>query len=83
MCALPLVSALGQCQSQPQKKAPVPSIGGLSRACGSGGYRSEYRYRNNGKRIPLDFVANAGSLGAYAVRATADELKSAIRGFRN
>jgi 3D-(3,5/4)-trihydroxycyclohexane-1,2-dione acylhydrolase (decyclizing) len=60
------------------------SIGGLSRACGSGGFGTEYRYRNNGTRIPVDFVANAVSLGAHAVRATThDELKSAIRGFRN
>jgi 3D-(3,5/4)-trihydroxycyclohexane-1,2-dione acylhydrolase (decyclizing) len=59
------------------------SIGGLSRACGSGGFGTEYRYRNNGKQIPVDFVANAASLGARAVRATShDELKSAIRAFR-
>jgi 3D-(3,5/4)-trihydroxycyclohexane-1,2-dione acylhydrolase (decyclizing) len=59
------------------------SIGWLSRACGSGGFGTEYRYRNNGKQIPVDFVANAASLGAHAVRATShDELKSAIRGFR-
>lgn len=38
------------------------SIGGLSRACGSGGFGTEYRYRNNGKQIPVDFVANAASL---------------------
>ena len=43
------------------------SIGGLSRACGSGGFGTEYRYRNNGKQIPVDFVANAASLGAPAV----------------
>jgi len=60
------------------------SIGGPSRACGSGGFGTEYRYRNNGKQIAIDFVANAASLGAHAVRATThDELKSAIRGFRN
>ena len=59
------------------------SIGGLSRACGSGGFGTEYRYRNNGKQIPVDFVGNAASLGARAVRATShDELKSAIRTFR-
>lgn len=59
------------------------SIGGLSRACGSGGFGTEYRYRNDGKQIPVDFVANAASLGARAVRATSyDELKSAIRAFR-
>ncbi len=49
------------------------SIGGLSRACGGGGFGTEYRYRRNGKLdgdiIPVDFVANAASLGALAVRA--------------
>ena len=60
------------------------SIGGLSRACGSCGFGTEYRYRNNGKQIVLDFVANAASLGAPAVRATThDELRSAIRAFRD
>ena len=60
------------------------SIGGLSRACGSGGFGTEYRYRNDGKQIPVDFVANAASLGAHAVRATSHEdLKTAIRGFRD
>ena len=59
------------------------SIGGLSRACGSGGFGTEYRFRNDGKQIPVDFVANAASLGAHAVRATShDELRSAIRAFR-
>jgi 3D-(3,5/4)-trihydroxycyclohexane-1,2-dione acylhydrolase (decyclizing) len=59
------------------------SIGGLSRACGSGGFGTEYRYRNtgsSGKTMALDFVANAASLGAYAVRAQSyDDLKNAIR----
>jgi len=53
------------------------SIGGLSRACGNRGMGTEYRYRKNGKldgdRIPVDFVANAHSLGAYAVRARSRE----------
>lgn len=53
------------------------SIGGLSRACGSGGFATEYRYRTgdglNGDPINVDFVANAASLGAYAVRARTRE----------
>src|SRR5579864_6784941 len=52
------------------------SIGGLSRACGSGGFGTEYRYRKNGMqgdRIAVDFVANAASLGALAVRAQTHE----------
>jgi len=48
------------------------SIGGLSRACGSEGFGTRYQYRDQGKAgavIPIDFVANAASLGAHAVRA--------------
>lgn len=60
------------------------SIGGLSRACGNRGMGTEYRYRRNGKlegdSIPVDFVANAQSLGAHAVRAkTRDDLRKALR----
>jgi 3D-(3,5/4)-trihydroxycyclohexane-1,2-dione acylhydrolase (decyclizing) len=60
------------------------SIGGLSRACGNQGMGTEYRYRRNGKLegdpIPVDFVANARSLGAEAVRAhTRDELRGALQ----
>ena len=59
------------------------SIGGLTRACGNRGMGTEYRYRRNGKLegdvIPVDFVANAKSLGADAVRATTrDDLKEAL-----
>ena len=59
------------------------SIGGLSRACGNRGMGTEYRYRRNGRlegdRVPVDFVANAQSLGAHAVRAkTRDELRTAL-----
>ena len=50
------------------------SIGGLSRSCGSGGFGTEYRYRRNdgleGDVIEVDLVANAASLGAWAIRAT-------------
>jgi 3D-(3,5/4)-trihydroxycyclohexane-1,2-dione acylhydrolase (decyclizing) len=62
------------------------SIGGLSRACGSGGFGTRYQYRNQGKVsavIPVDFVANAASLGAHAVRArTHEELTEALAGLK-
>jgi len=59
------------------------SIGGLTRACGNQGMGTEYRYRSDGKLegdlIPVDFVANAKSLGAVASRAsTRDELRQAL-----
>jgi 3D-(3,5/4)-trihydroxycyclohexane-1,2-dione acylhydrolase (decyclizing) len=59
------------------------SIGGLTRACGNRGMGTEYRYRQNGKlegiAIPVDFVANAKSLGADAVRAhTRDDLRKTL-----
>ncbi len=59
------------------------SIGGLSRACGSGGFGTEYRFHHGeqkGSPIPIDFAANAASLGAYAVRAkTLDDVAQALR----
>jgi 3D-(3,5/4)-trihydroxycyclohexane-1,2-dione acylhydrolase (decyclizing) len=62
------------------------SIGGLSRACGSGGFGTEYRYRDDGQlgqAIPVDFVANAASLGATAVRATTrNDLADAVQNMR-
>jgi 3D-(3,5/4)-trihydroxycyclohexane-1,2-dione acylhydrolase (decyclizing) len=51
------------------------SIGGLSRSIGSGGFGTEYRYRNpktgqlDGDVLPVDFAANAASLGAHVCRA--------------
>jgi 3D-(3,5/4)-trihydroxycyclohexane-1,2-dione acylhydrolase (decyclizing) len=58
------------------------SIGGLSRACGGGGFGTEYRYREEGQpgeTIKVDFAANAASLGAYAVQAqTYDQLAEAL-----
>ena len=64
------------------------SIGGLSRAVGSGGFGTEYRYRSNGglqgDPIQLDFAANAASLGAYTVRVrTREELAGALEAARN
>jgi 3D-(3,5/4)-trihydroxycyclohexane-1,2-dione acylhydrolase (decyclizing) len=51
------------------------SIGGLSAAVGCDGFATEYRYRKDGSGLldgdllPVDFVANAGSLGANVVKA--------------
>jgi len=64
------------------------SIGGLSRSCGSGGFGTEYRYRRNGElageTLPIDFAANAASLGAVAVRAkTREELAEAVTAMRS
>ena len=47
------------------------SIGGLSHACGSNGFGTKYNYQgpdNPKGACPVDFVANANSLGAHAVR---------------
>ena len=59
------------------------SIGGLSRSCGNDGMGTEYRYREDGKYkgeiLPLDFAANAASLGAWSKQVrTGEELKSAL-----
>jgi 3D-(3,5/4)-trihydroxycyclohexane-1,2-dione acylhydrolase (decyclizing) len=61
------------------------SIGGLSQAVGSDGFGTDYRYRNpetrqlDGEHLPIDFVANAASLGATAIRAeTAQDLQAAL-----
>lgn len=59
------------------------SIGALSRASGNQGMGTEYRYRKDGvlegDRIPVDFVANAKSLGAHAVPVkTREDLRKAL-----
>jgi 3D-(3,5/4)-trihydroxycyclohexane-1,2-dione acylhydrolase (decyclizing) len=61
------------------------SIGGLSQAVGSGGFGTDFRFRRaetgqlDGEWLPIDFVANAASLGAQAVRATTrEDLKRAL-----
>jgi 3D-(3,5/4)-trihydroxycyclohexane-1,2-dione acylhydrolase (decyclizing) len=59
------------------------SIGGLSRACGNEGMGTSYRYRRgdkyDGEILPVDFAANAASLGAWTARAsTAKDLKAAL-----
>ena len=49
------------------------SIGALSEAVGSGGFGTKYRYRNpesgqlDGDKLPVDFAANAKSLGAHVI----------------
>lgn len=61
------------------------SIGGLSQAIGGGGFGTRYRRRNaktghlDGEPVPVDYAANARSLGAHAI-ATRDipELKAAL-----
>src|SRR5439155_14193867 len=61
------------------------SIGGLSQSLGSGGFGTDYRFRDSetgqldGERIQVDFAANAQSMGAHALRAvTRDDLQSAL-----
>ncbi|MGA8557421.1 MAG: thiamine pyrophosphate-dependent enzyme, partial [Candidatus Acidiferrales bacterium] len=59
------------------------SIGGLSRACGNEGMGTKYRYRKgqeyDGNVLPVDFAANAASLGAWTVRAkTVGDLQAAL-----
>ncbi len=62
------------------------SIGSLSRSLGQGGFGTSYRARDaksgqlDGEPLKVDFVANARSLGAHAVKAaTLDELKIALK----
>ena len=51
------------------------SIGGLSQAIGSGGFGTRYRLRNSqsgeldGEFVPVDYAANAKSLGAHVITA--------------
>ncbi len=59
------------------------SIGGLSRGSGNEGMGTNYRYRRgekyDGELLPVDFAANAASLGAWTARArTREELKQAL-----
>jgi 3D-(3,5/4)-trihydroxycyclohexane-1,2-dione acylhydrolase (decyclizing) len=59
------------------------SIGGLSRSCGNEGMGTNYRYRRgekyDGDTLPVDFVGNAASLGAWATRASSrEELLAAL-----
>ncbi|MGB7846571.1 MAG: 3D-(3,5/4)-trihydroxycyclohexane-1,2-dione acylhydrolase (decyclizing) [Candidatus Acidiferrum sp.] len=59
------------------------SIGGLSRSCGNEGLGTNYRYRRgekyDGDVLPVDFVSNAASLGAWSTRARSrEELLAAL-----
>jgi len=59
------------------------SIGGLSRSCGNEGMGTNYRFRlgekYDGDLLPVDFIGNAASLGAWATRArTREELSAAL-----
>jgi 3D-(3,5/4)-trihydroxycyclohexane-1,2-dione acylhydrolase (decyclizing) len=61
------------------------SIGGLSQSVGSGGFGTDYRFRNqetgqlDGEYVKVDFAANAQSMGAHAIRAaTRDDLENAL-----
>ncbi len=61
------------------------SIGSLSRSLGQGGFGTSYRFRSaasgqlDGAPIPVDFAANARSMGAHAVKAAnLGELKKTL-----
>jgi 3D-(3,5/4)-trihydroxycyclohexane-1,2-dione acylhydrolase (decyclizing) len=64
------------------------SIGGLSAAVGCDGFGTYYRHRTDtgeldGAPLEIDFVANAASMGAHAVRAdTRDEIAKALAAAR-
>lgn len=64
------------------------SIGNLSDSVGSKGFGTEYRYRQgnrglDGDFLPIDYAANAASLGAQVIKAsTRDELATAIEASR-
>jgi 3D-(3,5/4)-trihydroxycyclohexane-1,2-dione acylhydrolase (decyclizing) len=62
------------------------SIGGLSTSLGSEGFGTYYRYRNketnqlDGGLLPVDYAANAASLGAHVIKATnVGDLKNALK----
>ena len=61
------------------------SIGSLSNVVGSEGFGTYYRYRNeetqqlDGDVLPVDYVANAASMGAYVIKTSnVEELKNAL-----
>lgn len=50
------------------------SIGGLSKSVGSDGFGTKYRFRTDsghldGETLPVDYAANAASLGAHVIKA--------------
>ena len=66
------------------------SIGGLSQAIGSGGFGTDYRFRDSGtgqldgERLQVDFAANAQSMGAHVIRVvTFDDLERALEETRS
>jgi len=60
------------------------SIGGLSASVGCDGFGTRYRFRSrsgelDGDAVPVDFVANAESMGAQAIKAcTRNEITAAL-----
>jgi 3D-(3,5/4)-trihydroxycyclohexane-1,2-dione acylhydrolase (decyclizing) len=64
------------------------SIHGLSKSMGSCGFGTSYRMRKDGQlegeTIPVDFAANAASMGAVAIRvSTREELAEALQSARS
>jgi 3D-(3,5/4)-trihydroxycyclohexane-1,2-dione acylhydrolase (decyclizing) len=66
------------------------SIGGLSESLGGEGFGTRYRYRSkesqqlDGNYLNVDYVSNALSLGAHAIKAnTLDEFKDALEKAKN
>lgn len=62
------------------------SIGSLSGSLGSEGFGTYYRYRNgetdqlDGGKLPIDYAANAASMGAHVFRTTnMKEFKAALK----
>lgn len=62
------------------------SIGGLSASLGSEGFGTYYRYRNeetgqlDGGLLPIDYAANAASMGAHVIKAgNVQELITALK----
>ena len=61
------------------------SIGGLSQSVGSGGFGTEARYRGeegmlSSGHLPVDFAANAASLGAQAIQVNSiPQFKEALK----
>ena len=62
------------------------SIGSLSSSLGSEGFGTYYRYRNeetdqlDGGLLPIDYAANAASMGAHVIKASnAEELNAALK----
>ena len=62
------------------------SIGGLSASLGSEGFGTYYRYRNertnqlDGGLLPIDYAANAASMGAHVIKASnVQELNAALK----